>query len=66
MPITCNVVLTVSIGIMKILQTPAVIEAAPVFKAIGNSVLDSNSAKMPTFAAVSPNLEMGPWSSAGP
>ena len=34
---TCNVVLSVSIGVIRILQSPADIDAAPVFAAIGMS-----------------------------
>ena len=35
--LTCNVVLSVSMGVIKILQSPADIDAAPVFAAIGIS-----------------------------
>lgn len=53
---TCSVVLSVSMGMMAILQTPAVTDAAPVFTATGRSY-GSRYASTPALAAVSPNLE---------
>ena len=60
-PSTCIAVLLVSRGIKKILHAPAAIDPAAVLRGSGNddvSGIVSNSAKIPTFAAVSPNLNM--------
>lgn len=66
--LTCNVVFTVSIGMIEIRNDAAAREAAAVFRTTGRSrVLDieSISVIIPAFAAVSPNRESGPWRRAG-
>ena len=65
---THMVVLNVSTGMRKMRKSPAATEAATVFAATGSfSVVSyaSNSANVPVLAAVSPNLDSGPCTSAG-
>ena len=63
LPSTYLMDLMASIGINRILKHPAAIEADAVFKKTGNLLVYSKlsqSASIPVFAAVSPNLDKGP------
>lgn len=64
-PSTYKVVFNASIGIKNILKPAAVAEAKIVLMGVGISTC-SRRASAPVFAAVSPNLEIGPCKSAGP
>jgi hypothetical protein len=62
------VVLTVSIGINRILNAAAENEANRVFTPTGIEAVEedeSKRARAPAFAAVSPKRERGPWRRAG-
>ena len=68
LPCTCIVVLRVSTGIKKILNKAADAEAPTVLTVLGRlrvSSYESISVMTPVFAAVSPNLLIGPCTSAG-
>jgi hypothetical protein len=52
-------------GRHKVKQSPAEADAATVL-IIGGKSMSSRRARQPAFAAVSPNLERGPWMRAGP
>jgi len=58
-------VLHASIGIKKILKEAAAAEANKVFTGVGKFTY-SKPANIPVLAAVSPNLEIGPYKRAGP
>jgi len=67
-PSTCMMVLTVSIGINKILKLAAQKLDTKVFIEVFNSLVDSLAfikAITPVFEKVSPNLDNGPCSKAG-
>jgi hypothetical protein len=54
-------------GVRIILKPAAVREVKAVFTGVGRFLiyeLDCSNAKIPTFAAVSPNRETGPWTRA--
>lgn len=58
------IVLNVSTGIKRILNKPADTEAVAVFTDVGNFLVvsfESKKCNAKAFAAVSPNLESGPY-----
>ena len=66
-PSVCIVVFTVSTGVRIILNAAAAALANTVFASAGKFfkyLFDFSSARMPTFAAVSPKRDTGPWTSA--
>ena len=67
-PVTCMVVLTVSMGMRKIRKRAAAALAAMVFSPTFKSLVDSRlfkAVKTPVLAAVSPNRLSGPCNKAG-
>ena len=68
LPCVCMVVLSVSIGTRIILKSAPAIDAKTVFNGEGSLFkkgLEDRSARIPTFAAVSPKRAIGPWIRAG-
>ena len=68
LPVTCIVVLIVSMGIKKIRNTAAEAEDATVLTPTPKSLVESRlfkSVRIPVLAAVSPKRDSGPWKRAG-
>lgn len=66
-PCACNVVFNVSIGVNVMRNKAAHADAKTVLIGDGKPArypFELSNAKIPAFAAVSPNLATGPWTSA--